>query len=87
MKKIYTYLLTCLIASVAFGQKKELDHSVYDVWNRIEGREISRDGKWISYFVKPVGYGDPELFITDIKANKLLYQERGSNPTISFNSE
>lgn len=43
-------------AAVAFAtplaaQKKPLDHSVYDIWNRIGGQAISDDGAWALYSV------------------------------------
>ncbi len=41
------------LSSLAFGQKKPLDHSVYDGWKSIRGTVLSRDGKWLAYVVAP----------------------------------
>jgi len=38
-------LFACLIVTVAFGQKKQLDHDVYDFWKEISNEQISRDGQ------------------------------------------
>jgi hypothetical protein len=39
------------MACCLYGQKKPLDHSVYDNWQNIGSRKISNDGKWIAYSV------------------------------------
>ncbi len=44
-------LLLLLMTSYVYGQKKPLDHSVYDNWQNIGARKISNDGKWVGYSV------------------------------------
>jgi dienelactone hydrolase len=46
----------------AFSQKKPLDPAVYDGWQRIGGRVLSADGKYIAYTVVPQE-GDECLYI------------------------
>jgi len=54
--------MTCFV----YGQKKPLDHSVYDDWQNIGSRKISNDGKWIAYAVD-VQEGNSNLFLYSVK--------------------
>ncbi len=45
--------------------KKALDFDVYEKWNDIQNENISRDGEWVIYTLKPHG-GDATLKIHDI---------------------
>ena len=48
------FLLPCLFICIQVSaQKKPLDHSVYDSWQRIGERMISNDGKWVVYTIDP----------------------------------
>ena len=58
----FLLLAVVAIASVAYGQRQPLDHSVYDGWQNIGQRLISNDGKWVVYTVD-VQEGDNELVI------------------------
>ena len=49
-----------------YGQKKPLDHSVYDSWQNIGARKISNDGKWIAYSVD-AQEGNVDLFLYSVK--------------------
>ena len=54
-----TRRVAALAAALAFvgtagqlsAQKKPLDHSVYDTWNRIGGQTVSDNGAWVAYAV------------------------------------
>ena len=59
-------LLLLLMASYVYGQKKPLDHSVYDNWQNIGARKISNDGKWVGYSVD-VQEGNPDLYLHSAK--------------------
>ncbi len=61
-KNILIFCLALFSSALVFGQKKPLDHSVYDGWQRIGERMISNDGKWVLYTVDPQE-GDNELVI------------------------
>lgn len=81
-------LATCLFTFstfILFAQKKVLDHSVYDGWQRIGERMISNDGKWVVYTINPQE-GDNELVITSSNASYKLSVARGYNAVITEDS-
>ncbi len=55
-----------MMGSFIYGQKKPLDHLVYDNWQNIGARKISNDGKWIAYSVD-VQEGNSSLFLYSVK--------------------
>lgn len=59
------------------GQKKPLDHSVYDSWQNIGARKISNDGKWIAYSVD-AQEGNPNLFLYSVKNKNSKKFPRGT---------
>jgi len=66
MKLKCTVFILFIMACWVYGQKKPLDHSVYDSWQNIGARKISNDGKWISYSVD-VQEGNSNLFYIQLK--------------------
>jgi dipeptidyl aminopeptidase/acylaminoacyl peptidase len=63
------YLLTLLFLHtfvLAFSQsvKKPLDHSTYDTWNTIRNVQVSNDGNWVSYELRP-GQGSATMKLYD----------------------
>jgi len=50
MKRIITISLV-LFSIASYGQKKALDHSVYDNWKSIGNVQITEDGKFALYQV------------------------------------
>ncbi len=72
MKLRSTVLILFIMCYFVYGQKKPLDHSVYDSWQNIGARKISNDGKWISYSVD-VQEGNSILFLYSVK-NKISKQ-------------
>jgi hypothetical protein len=69
MRKILLFSLFSAVGMSAFAQKtakKPLDHSVYDSWQNISNQNISNDGKWIVYVVKPQ-QGDASMVISTAK--------------------
>lgn len=44
--------LLALVGS-AWGQKRQLDHTVYDGWKNIAGTLLSDDGKWTAFRIDP----------------------------------
>ena len=81
------YLTICLIFSglVLNAQKKPLDHTVYDGWQRIGERMISNDGKWVVYTIDPQE-GDNELVIQSSDAKYKKTVSRGYNAVITDDS-
>ena len=62
MKNTLLFLSFLLIFNISGQTKKILDHADFDHWNKIKDAQISNDGKWVLYQLKP-GYGDPTLKI------------------------
>lgn len=82
MKKYILNLL--LVASVsiaagtmAFAQKKPLDHDAYDSWESAAVVNVSRDGNLIVYMVGPQ-QGDAKLYLKNIATGQELVIDRGS---------
>ena len=74
-----------LITIISLAQKKPLDHSVYDGWQRIGERLISNDGKWVVYTVN-VQEGDNDLVIQSSDAQYKKTIARGYNAVITEDS-
>jgi dipeptidyl aminopeptidase/acylaminoacyl peptidase len=59
------FLLLAFISMLSFAQgyaqKKPLDHSVYDGWQRVGEKLVSPDGNWVAYTVDPQE-GDGNLY-------------------------
>ncbi|MEQ1677101.1 MAG: prolyl oligopeptidase family serine peptidase [Chitinophagaceae bacterium] len=85
MKRTGLTLLTLLLAFCSFGQKKPLDHSVYDSWQHIGERMISNDGKWVVYTIDPQE-GDNELVIQSSDAKYKKSVPRGYSAVITEDS-
>lgn len=85
MRKLLLASLFLVTGNISFSQKKPLDHSVYDSWQRIGERMISNDGKWAVYTIDPQE-GDNELVIqsSDAKYKKTI--ARGYNAVITEDS-
>lgn len=85
MRKLFIACLLLTTGTISFSQKKSLDHTVYDSWQRIGERMISNDGKWVVYTIDPQE-GDNELVIqsSDAKYKKAI--ARGYNAIITEDS-
>jgi dipeptidyl aminopeptidase/acylaminoacyl peptidase len=62
MKLRLSLLASLMLALSAAGQKKPLDHSVYDAWESLGERRVSPDGNWVAY-VTDVQEGDGWLTV------------------------
>lgn len=82
MRKSAFFLLALLAALFSNAQKKLLDHTVYDGWQRIGERMISNDGKWVVYTIDPQE-GDNELVIQSSDAKYKKSIARGYNAVIT----
>jgi dipeptidyl aminopeptidase/acylaminoacyl peptidase len=85
MKSAILSLLLLLFVSLCFGQKKPLDHSVYDSWQHVGERMISNDGKWVVYTIDPQE-GDNELVIQSSDAKYKKSVPRGYTAVITEDS-
>lgn len=84
-KKALLFLIYLLPVVFVFAQKKPLDHSVYDGWQRIGERMISNDGRWVVYTIDPQE-GDNELVIQSSDGQYKKTIARGYNAVISEDS-
>ncbi|MDX1444571.1 alpha/beta hydrolase family protein [Lishizhenia sp.] len=80
-------LVTCLLAAVgsAVGQKKTLDHSVYNDWKSVRNTETSKDGNWIAYQITP-HRGDGTLYWYNTVSGTQNSLLRGENPQFNSNN-
>ncbi|MBL4678492.1 MAG: S9 family peptidase, partial [Mucilaginibacter sp.] len=73
MKKLLLPILFLLHLS-ALAQKKPLDHNVFDGWQNIAGQQISDNGKWVGFVIKPQE-GDASLNIVNASGkNRATFQ-------------
>ncbi len=69
MKLFATITLYSLAMPLLQGQKKPLSIDDFAGWNRLENRQISRNGKFISYEINPQK-GDGKLLIYNVETKK-----------------
>lgn len=75
-----------LNTTVAFSQKKALDHSVYDEWQSVGPRQISADGRWIGYNINPQE-GDGTLYLSSADAERQFSFPRGEKLAFTRDAE
>ncbi|MFI5164861.1 MAG: S9 family peptidase, partial [Bacteroidia bacterium] len=83
-KPLFLFYAVC-VTIISQAQKKPLDHSVYDAWQRIGERMISNDGKWVVYTIEPQE-GDNELIIQSADNGYRKSIDRGYNALITEDS-
>ncbi|MFY8024235.1 MAG: alpha/beta hydrolase family protein [Sediminibacterium sp.] len=83
--RITTFIVLLFLGITSYGQKKPLDHSVYDGWQNIAERLISDDGKFIAFTVTPQE-GDGLLYIKKKDGSNVAEIARGYNANITDNS-
>jgi len=89
----YRYLLLLLFSfslliSVGFAQtaeKKQMDHDVYAIWNRISKQQLSRDGSWVAYEQGPEK-GDGALIVHSANGKTSYTIPRGKKAVFSSGS-
>ena len=81
MYRIIILLLSTFILSPGFlsSQKKSMAPDVYNEWNRIQDRQISKNGDWILYSLT-TEVGDETLKIYHTRDKKTITFHRSSNP-------
>ncbi|MFQ5570508.1 MAG: hypothetical protein ACE5G0_12575, partial [Rhodothermales bacterium] len=78
-------LIVLLLANTpdALGQQKQpLDHSVYEIWNRITERAISDDGRWALFSLSPEER-DAELRVKSLTSDQAYAIPRGVSARFS----
>ncbi len=66
--------------------KKQLDHSDFDVWKKISQPRISNNGKWSTYSLT-VERGNPVFFIRHNDSKEEYFFERGTDGRITADSK
>lgn len=84
MRTLFSTLLIALTVTSIWGQKKVLDHPDFDIWNTIEGKTVSANGKYIMYSLEK-GEKDNFLKIKDAKARTVFEYERSENGVFTYN--
>ncbi len=79
-------LLFLLFASVAYAQKKPLDHSVYDTWESVGAKQLSNNGLWASYAINQQE-GDANLYLQETVTAKKIKISRASFAQFSPDSK
>lgn len=72
-------LIALILGINAFGQKKILGPEVYNSWNRIGDVQLSQDGKFSVYSIKPYR-GDGYLYLVNLASGKKDSVARGYEP-------
>ena len=70
------------IVQLGWSQKKPLDHSVYDSWQRVGERLVNADASWVAYTVDPQE-GDGKLIVRSLHAEVVKTIDRGLNAQFS----
>lgn len=73
------------MAGSALGQKKKLDHTVYNDWKSVRNTEVSRDGNWIAYQIEP-HRGDGYLYWYNTNNGNQSSLFRGQDVQFNANS-
>ena len=82
MRRTIFFSILLLVAGSVIAQKKPLDPSAYDGWQRVGERVLSADGKYIAYSVVPQE-GDGRLYIRATGIGYAKEIPRGSNVTFT----
>lgn len=87
-KRDWLYWMVCLLHAVTLlGQnnnnKKPLDHTVWGTWNSVEHTQLSPDGQWLTYQLRP-GQGNSTVFIKHLSTDQTWTFERASHVQMSY---
>lgn len=85
MRKLRCIPVLLLVCLQAAAQKKPITHAVYDSWQSINERNISRNGKWVVFTVTPQE-GDATLVIESTESAYKKEIPRGYAATITEDS-
>jgi dipeptidyl aminopeptidase/acylaminoacyl peptidase len=85
MKYALSLVLLC-IASSTMAQKKILNHSDFDIWNRIQRQTMASDGNFIMYSLQK-GEKDSQLKIKDKNGDFIFEHERSEKGQFTYDSK
>lgn len=84
--KFQLALFFSLLCSLVFGQKKTLDHTVYNDWKTLKNSKVSDNGRFVSYEITP-HRGDGFLYVFDTQTASLDSFPRGTSAQFSSESD
>ena len=84
MKKILIFL-AIIISIYSYAQKRPMTVDDTKIWNRIVNRQISTDGNFVAYRIKP-NKGDANLFLYNDLNQKTIQFERGKNAKLGYDN-
>ena len=76
MRLRLSFFIAFFITATVLGQKKPLDHTVYDAWQSIGEKLLTNNGKWVGYTITPQE-GDNTLYLQTSDGQKTLKFDRG----------
>jgi len=79
-------MMTILAVFPLYGQKKALDHDVYDEWQTVSKMKLTDNGNHVLYVVEP-GQGDCNLVIKSLLDGREITVPRGQNPVVSSDGQ
>ncbi len=79
-------LLSLLFTGLLYGQKKIIDHTVYNGWKKNENQLVSPNGKYVSFEINP-HRGDGYLYIYNVDSGKTDSIPRGKGAQFSMKSD
>lgn len=85
LNRIFLFVMVA-VCSLAYGQKKVLDHGDYDLWSTIKDETIAPNGLHVMYSLEK-GEKDHFLKIQDTKGNFVLEYDRGQKGHFTYDSQ
>jgi len=82
--RIYFTFSFIFLSAVLFAQKKALNPDVYDDWQSIGQNDLTYDGKWVGYMIRPQE-GDNQLDLYSVSNDHKISFPRGER--LSFTSD
>jgi dipeptidyl aminopeptidase/acylaminoacyl peptidase len=90
MKQHFIGTLMALLAvlpTFIFCQKKAVELADIHRWKKIDGTQVSTDGRWTAYVVAPYTEGDSELRLHDATTGQTRHFARGTEPRLSDDAQ
>ena len=85
MKRNFT-IIFLLFFSIAYAQKKPVDHNVYDSWESVGVKQLSNNGEWVSYTILQQE-GDATLYLNNLNTNAKIKVPRGNRLQFTADSK
>jgi len=86
MKQTFLIIIILTASVCAFGQKKPLDHSVYDGWKNIGGLSMTEDAKFTLFYINPQE-GDGCIVAHNLKTGEQNTIPRGTMFKLTFDGK